>query len=111
LRGAVRVLNLAYEKAVSVRYTLNRWASCAEVAAAYQSAGPADGLTDRFVFLLPLGAGAEAGLEFAIRYRVAGAEYWDNNEGANYRLRGRQRVPPVTGLPQDPDSTAWIHFI
>ncbi|NXV73227.1 PPR3E phosphatase, partial [Atlantisia rogersi] len=54
LRGAVRVLNLAYEKAVSVRYTLNRWASCAEVAAAYQSAGPADGLTDRFAFLLPL---------------------------------------------------------
>ncbi|KAM6123601.1 protein phosphatase 1 regulatory subunit 3E-like [Phoenicopterus ruber ruber] len=114
LRGAVRVLNLAYEKAVSVRYTLNRWASCAEVPAAYQPAGPADGLTDRFTFLLPLGAAAaaaEATLEFAVRYRVAGAEYWDNNEGANYRLRGRQRVPPAVGPPQDPDSTAWIHFI
>ncbi|KAM6117848.1 protein phosphatase 1 regulatory subunit 3E-like [Pterocles gutturalis] len=114
LRGAVRVLNLAYEKAVSVRYTLNRWASCAEVPAAYQPSGPADGLTDRFVFLLPLGAAAAAAeptLEFAVRYRVAGAEYWDNNEGANYRLRGRPRVPPAAGLPQDPDSTAWIHFI
>ncbi|NWS53704.1 PPR3E phosphatase, partial [Chunga burmeisteri] len=112
LRGAVRVLNLAYEKAVSVRYTLNSWASCAEVPAAYQPVGPADGLTDRFAFLLPLGAVAsEATLEFAVRYRVAGAEYWDNNEGANYRLRGRQRVPPAAGLPQDPDSTAWIHFI
>uniref|UniRef100_A0A8B9N6I3 CBM21 domain-containing protein n=1 Tax=Accipiter nisus TaxID=211598 RepID=A0A8B9N6I3_9AVES len=114
LRGAVRVLNLAYEKAVSVRYTLNAWASCAEVPAAYQPAGPADGLTDRFAFLLPLGAAAaaaEAALEFAVRYRVAGAEYWDNNEGKNYRLRGRQRVPPAAGPPQDPDSTAWIHFI
>uniref|UniRef100_A0A8C8AB39 Protein phosphatase 1 regulatory subunit 3E n=1 Tax=Otus sunia TaxID=257818 RepID=A0A8C8AB39_9STRI len=112
LRGAVRVLNLAYEKAVSVRYTLNAWASCAEVPAAYQPAGPADGLTDRFAFFLPLGAAAaEATLEFAVRYRVAGAEYWDNNQGANYRLRGRQRIPPATGPPQDPDSTAWVHFI
>ncbi|XP_042653685.1 protein phosphatase 1 regulatory subunit 3E-like [Tyto alba] len=111
LRGAVRVLNLAYEKAVSVRYTLNGWASCAEVPAAYQPPGPADGLTDRFAFLLPLVAASEAELEFAVRYRVAGAEYWDNNEGANYRLRGRQRVPPAAGPPQDPDSTAWIHFI
>ncbi|KAM6057734.1 protein phosphatase 1 regulatory subunit 3E [Chlamydotis macqueenii] len=111
LRGAVRVLNLAYEKAVSVRYTLNRWASCAEVPAAYQPPGPADGLTDRFAFLLPLAAtSAEATLEFAVRYRVAGSEYWDNNGGANYRLRGRQRVPPAA-LTQDPDSTAWIHFI
>ncbi|XP_068812155.1 protein phosphatase 1 regulatory subunit 3E [Struthio camelus] len=116
LRGAVRVLNLAYEKAVSVRYTLNRWASCAEVPAAYQPSGPADGLTDRFSFHLPLGAAAaaaaEASLEFAVRYRVAGAEYWDNNEGANYRLRGRPRSPAAAAcLPGDPDSTAWIHFI
>ncbi|NWX62735.1 PPR3D phosphatase, partial [Promerops cafer] len=114
LRGAVRVLNLAYEKVVSVRYTLNGWVSCAEAAATYQPPGPADGITDRFAFLLPLGAAAAAAettLEFAVRYRVAGAEYWDNNEGKNYRLRGRQRVPVAAGPPQDPDSSAWIHFI
>ncbi|NXF20264.1 PPR3D phosphatase, partial [Rhodinocichla rosea] len=114
LRGAVRVLNLAYEKVVSVRYTLNGWASCAEAAATYQPPAPADGISDRFAFLLPLGAAATAAettLEFAVRYRVAGAEYWDNNEGKNYRLRGRQRVPPAAGPPQDPDSSAWIHFI
>lgn len=113
LRGAVRVLNLAYEKAVSVRYTLNRWASCAEVPAAYQPHGPPDGSTDRFAFHLPLGAAvaADATLEFAVRYRVAGAEYWDNNGGSNYRLRGRPPSPAALCLPQDPDSTAWIHFI
>ncbi|NWZ94287.1 PPR3E phosphatase, partial [Nesospiza acunhae] len=109
---AVRVLNLAYEKVVSVRYTLNGWANCAEAAATYQPPAPADGISDRFAFLLPLGAAAaETTLEFAVRYRVAGAEYWDNNEGKNYRLRGRQRVPPAAGPPQDPDSSAWIHFI
>uniref|UniRef100_A0A8C3BW37 Protein phosphatase 1 regulatory subunit 3E n=1 Tax=Cairina moschata TaxID=8855 RepID=A0A8C3BW37_CAIMO len=113
LRGAVRVLNLAYEKAVSVRYTLNRWASCAEVPATYQPHGPPDGSTDRFAFHLPLGAAvaADATLEFAVRYRVAGAEYWDNNGGSNYRLRGRPPSPAALCPPQDPDSTAWIHFI
>uniref|UniRef100_A0A8B9GEG7 CBM21 domain-containing protein n=1 Tax=Amazona collaria TaxID=241587 RepID=A0A8B9GEG7_9PSIT len=99
LRGAVRVLNLAYEKAVSVRYTLNSWASCTEVPAVYQA------FTDSFTFLLPLG------VALAIRYCIAGAKYWDNNEGKNYRLRGQQHGLPATGLLQDPDSSAWIHFI
>ncbi|XP_039209408.1 protein phosphatase 1 regulatory subunit 3E-like [Crotalus tigris] len=108
LRGAVRVLNLAYEKSVSVRYSLNRWASCNEVPAAYlpPPAAAPDGRTDRFAFHLPVGAGTTL-LEFAVRYRVAGAEYWDNNEGHNYKLRGRQRPDG-----REPDGGgAWIHFI
>ncbi|NWH75247.1 PPR3E phosphatase, partial [Piaya cayana] len=108
LRGAVRVLNVAYEKAVSVRYTLDAWGSCAELPAAYQPPAPAGGDTDRFAFLLPLPAAAAA-VEFAVRYRVAGAEYWDNNGGDNYRLRERQRPPPAP--PHDPDGSSWIHFI
>uniref|UniRef100_A0A8D2LED7 CBM21 domain-containing protein n=1 Tax=Varanus komodoensis TaxID=61221 RepID=A0A8D2LED7_VARKO len=113
LRGAVRVLNLAYEKSVSVRYTLNRWASCNEVPATYlppPAAGhAADGLTDRFAFHLPVGAGTTL-LEFALRYRVADAEYWDNNDGHNYKLRGRRRPPAASG--HEPDGGgAWIHFI
>ncbi|XP_054856899.1 protein phosphatase 1 regulatory subunit 3E-like [Eublepharis macularius] len=113
LRGAVRVLNLAYEKAVSVRYTLNRWASSNEVPAAYlppPASGHAaadGGLTDRFAFHLPVGAGTTF-LEFALRYRVAGTEYWDNNDGHNYKLRARQRTPAASCL--EPDG-AWIHFI
>uniref|UniRef100_A0A672TEV0 CBM21 domain-containing protein n=1 Tax=Strigops habroptila TaxID=2489341 RepID=A0A672TEV0_STRHB len=119
LRGAVRVLDLAYEKAVSVRYTLNSWASCAEVPAAYQAPGPADGITDRFAFLLPLGvaAAAKATLEFAVRYRIAGAEYWDNNEGKNYRLWGQQlgptspsRRPSLIPFKQSPAPViGWVH--
>ncbi|XP_067327134.1 protein phosphatase 1 regulatory subunit 3E-like [Anolis sagrei] len=111
LRGSVRVLNLAYEKAVSVRYTLNRWASCSEVTATFQapsssSSASSDGTTDRFAFLLPVGPGTTQ-LEFALRYRVDGAEFWDNNGGKNYRMRGRQRTPAASG--NEPD--AWIHFI
>ncbi|XP_077166646.1 protein phosphatase 1 regulatory subunit 3E-like [Paroedura picta] len=111
LRGAVRVLNVAYEKSVSVRYTLNRWASCNEVPAAYLPPTPtaADGLTDRFAFLLPVGAAATA-LEFALRYRVAGAEYWDNNDGHNYKLRARPRPSDAAGA-EPGGGGAWIHFI
>ncbi|XP_061450262.1 protein phosphatase 1 regulatory subunit 3E-like [Rhineura floridana] len=113
LRGAVRVLNLAYEKSVSVRYTLNRWASCNEVPATYLPPPPAghagDGLTDRFAFHLPVGEGTTL-LEFAVRYCVADTEYWDNNDGHNYKLRGRQR--PAAAPGQEPDAGgAWIHFI
>ncbi|XP_070617779.1 protein phosphatase 1 regulatory subunit 3E-like [Erythrolamprus reginae] len=109
LRGAVRVLNLAYEKSVSVRYTLNRWASCNEVPAAYLPPPGAaqDARTDRFAFHLPVGAGTTL-LEFAVRYRVADTEYWDNNDGHNYKLRGRQRPD---GGPEPDGGGAWIHFI
>ncbi|XP_062997401.1 protein phosphatase 1 regulatory subunit 3E-like [Elgaria multicarinata webbii] len=114
LRGAVRVLNVAYEKSVSVRYTLNRWASCNEVPAAYQpppppAGHPAPALTDRFAFHLPVGAGTTL-LEFAVRYRVADAEYWDNNDGHNYKLRGRQRPAGASGH-EPGGGGAWIHFI
>ncbi|XP_077787857.1 protein phosphatase 1 regulatory subunit 3E-like [Podarcis muralis] len=107
LRGAVRVLNVAYEKQVSVRYTLNRWASCNEVPAAYLPPPP-NGHSDRFAFHLPVGAGTTL-LEFAVRYRVADAEYWDNNDGHNYRLRARQRPAAASG--HEPGAGAWIHFI
>ncbi|XP_078236557.1 protein phosphatase 1 regulatory subunit 3E-like [Pogona vitticeps] len=115
LRGAVRVLNLAYEKRVSVRYTLNRWASCHEVPAAYQPPPGPDGgggLGDRFVFHLPVDAGT-TGLEFAVRYCVAGAEFWDNNDGRNYKLRARHPRPPPDGSEPGGGGGggAWIHFI
>ncbi|XP_053126521.1 protein phosphatase 1 regulatory subunit 3E-like [Hemicordylus capensis] len=113
LRGAVRVLNVAYEKAVSVRYTLNRWASCNEVPASYLPLPPPvagqGGLTDRFAFHLPVGAGTTL-LEFAVRYRVADTEYWDNNDGNNYKLRGRQR-PAASSGHEPGGGGAWIHFI
>ncbi|XP_078524518.1 protein phosphatase 1 regulatory subunit 3E-like [Lissotriton helveticus] len=106
--GLVRVVNESYEKTVTVRYSLDRWASAADCAASYLP-GSSDRHTDRFSFKLVTPSLLEKGglLEFAIRYCVCGAEYWDNNEGHNYKVRShRLRVSP----PRDCDS-AWIHFI
>ncbi|XP_029463999.1 protein phosphatase 1 regulatory subunit 3E-like [Rhinatrema bivittatum] len=111
LSGLVRVLNVSYEKTVAVRYSLDRWATCTEAAAFYQlgPSGSSERATDTFSFRLVAPALLERGgtLEFAIRYCVAGVEFWDNNDGANYKVRSHKlRVSP----PGDLES-AWIHFI
>ncbi|XP_042294741.1 protein phosphatase 1 regulatory subunit 3E-like [Sceloporus undulatus] len=112
LRGAVRVLNLAFQKEVSVRYSLDRWASALEIPASYQphSLGPE---TDRFAFRLPISSAGTPTptLDFALRYRLPGAEFWDNNRGENYRLRARTRASAREGEAPAPDANAWIHFI
>jgi len=39
-----------------------------------------------------------AAVEFAVCYQVAGnAEYWDNNEGSNYRIEWRENRPESSG--------------
>uniref|UniRef100_UPI00398E95BB protein phosphatase 1 regulatory subunit 3E n=1 Tax=Pristiophorus japonicus TaxID=55135 RepID=UPI00398E95BB len=85
--GTVRVSNLAYEKQVVVRYTLNQWTSSVDIAASYTAQAP-DGQTDFFSFKLVTPVFLDVGgtLQFAIRYTVAGQEYWDNNGGSNYQL-------------------------
>lgn len=74
--GTVRVLNLAYAKQVSVRFTTDGWRTSKTVEASY--------LRDQlWGFELSPVTGT---VELAVRYRVAGREYWDNNDGTNYRL-------------------------
>ncbi|KAI5093318.1 protein phosphatase 1 regulatory subunit 3D [Silurus meridionalis] len=90
ITGTVQVLNLAFEKQVSVRYSFTDWKSSTECKAFWVSAVHRENLqSDVFRFRLPvppfiLKPGAE--LEFAICYRVLGAEFWDNNDGHNYKL-------------------------
>ncbi|XP_039354690.1 LOW QUALITY PROTEIN: protein phosphatase 1 regulatory subunit 3E [Mauremys reevesii] len=109
--GTLRVLNLAYEKRVSVRYTWDGWASYREAPAAYAgpSAGPPPGPpSDRFAFRLPLPPGGA--LEFALRCHVGGQELWDNNGGQNYILRAGGRGGELPSPPRDGDR-GWIHFL
>ncbi|XP_042563628.1 protein phosphatase 1, regulatory subunit 3Da isoform X2 [Clupea harengus] len=92
--GIVQVLDLAFEKEVSVRYSFTAWKSCTETRAFWVSHKHLDDTThtlgcDTFHFHLPvppflLQHGAL--LEFAVCYKVLGTECWDNNEGQNYRL-------------------------
>uniref|UniRef100_A0A673W8I5 Protein phosphatase 1 regulatory subunit 3D n=1 Tax=Salmo trutta TaxID=8032 RepID=A0A673W8I5_SALTR len=84
--GTVQVLNLAFDKEVTIHYSFTNWRSSAETRACWVMEGPE---SDLFRFRLPvppfiLLPGVQ--LEFAVCYRVMGAEYWDNNDGNNYKL-------------------------
>ncbi|XP_055768336.1 protein phosphatase 1 regulatory subunit 3D-like [Salvelinus fontinalis] len=91
--GTVQVLNLAFNKEVTIHFSFTNWRSNGGTRACWvanlhrdQMEGPE---SDVFRFRLPvppfiLLPGAQ--LEFAVCYRVMGAEYWDNNDGNNYKL-------------------------
>lgn len=82
--GTIIVKNLAFEKKIKMRYTLNGWVSFREVEAHY--ANSCCGIADRFSFSLsvPNDFGLYQRLLFAISYKVDGQTYWDNNSGINY---------------------------
>ncbi|KAG8455412.1 hypothetical protein GDO86_001557 [Hymenochirus boettgeri] len=114
LWGTVRVLDLAYEKRVTVRYTVDGWNSYQETHALYAArlchGGPGHPGTDLFTFRLPLPSKDQSQapcLQFAIRYQVGAEEFWDNNGGRNYSL-----FSPETQLTSAQDAeNGWIHFI
>uniref|UniRef100_A0A674MZQ8 CBM21 domain-containing protein n=1 Tax=Takifugu rubripes TaxID=31033 RepID=A0A674MZQ8_TAKRU len=86
LSGIVRVLNLAFEKSVFLRYSLNNWITFMDSLASYVPCS-SDGVTDRFRFKIVTPTYLDSGgtLQFAIRYCVGGVEFWDNNNGNNYK--------------------------
>ena len=87
IAGTVKVRNLAFAKDVRVRYTLNEWRTYQDIWADYVP-DSSNGKTDRFQFrfTVPQDFRIADGIEFAIRYRVAGKEFWDNNSRRNYRI-------------------------
>ncbi|XP_054835153.1 protein phosphatase 1 regulatory subunit 3D [Eublepharis macularius] len=113
LNGTVWVVNVAFEKQVAVRYTFNHWRGQHEVSARWHSSAPGkDGQdhVDIFTFFLPIPPfllKVSSVVEFVVRYRVNGQEYWDNNGGKNYSLTCRSH--PLK-MPRECEES-WIHFI
>lgn len=113
LSGTIQVLNVAFEKQVSVRYTFNEWESLHEVYAHWNQSIPEKNGQDQvdvFTFFLPVPPfllQLSTLVQFAARYQVNGQEYWDNNRGKNYTLTCRTH--PLK-LPRECEES-WIHFI
>ena len=82
IRGVIRVANISYHKEVTVRWTHDHWRAYHDTNAVFSAN---DGHTDRFTFELP--ANGED-IEFSLRYKCNGAEYWDSNRGKNYVVEG-----------------------
>ncbi|KAH9057045.1 putative phosphatase regulatory subunit-domain-containing protein [Lactarius deliciosus] len=96
IEGIVRVRNIAFEKWVAVRFTLDKWQTTSEVTARYKESLD-DGAVDRFMFSIKLtdvlSRAEEKTLFIAVRYSVAGREIWDNNNGRNYQVRVVREKP------------------
>ncbi|KAM9445209.1 protein phosphatase 1, regulatory subunit 3Da [Clarias gariepinus] len=113
--GIVQVVNLDFEKEVIIRYSFTNWKSCAETKAYWIASKYLEGFStgcsfDSFRFHLPvppfiLHPGAV--LEFAICYKVKGTQFWDNNEGQNYKLVCQSYKIPVPKECED----SMIHFV
>ncbi len=90
LQGTVRVRNIAFEKWIAVRFTLDKWQTTSEVTARYEESFQ-NGTFDRFTFSIKLAdvlsRAEEKTLDLSVRYSVAGREIWDNNSGRNYQVR------------------------
>ncbi|KAM8863971.1 protein phosphatase 1, regulatory subunit 3Da [Spinachia spinachia] len=114
--GITQVLNVDFEKDVIARYTFTDWKSCTETKASWVSTITKTGereegqvSCDTFRFHLPVPPFLQPGavLQFAIRYKVCGAEYWDNNDGENYKLICHNYKLSVPKECED----SMVHFI
>ena len=84
-KGKVRVLNLCFEKSVTVRWSRDSWKNYFHTTAKYfEEKANTNHASDCFIFYLPCESGC---IEFAIHYETNGSEYWDNNGGRNYQIR------------------------
>ena len=86
--GVVWVTNIDYVKEVAVRFTLDDWNSFRDVWGYYLDSN-VDKKTEQFGFRVTIPLDFQVGLtmQFAVRYCVAGYEFWDNNIGRNYHLQ------------------------
>lgn len=78
LFGSVVVWDYPGAKSVTVVYTTDGWATTHT-----SDAGPGPSPYGAWAFLIPLPADADR-VEYAVRYRVAGVDFWANNGGKNY---------------------------
>ncbi|KAI8992253.1 putative phosphatase regulatory subunit-domain-containing protein [Pilobolus umbonatus] len=81
VQGSVMVENLAYEKTVVIRYSLDDWDSYEEVKGVYVSSQDSQ---DEFSFeIYPQ---SSYSIDLAVQYQVNQRVYWDNHDGDNYHL-------------------------
>lgn len=101
--GSIAVANLAFQKQVTCRFTLDYWKTVSEVSAEYShEIRPRQGplAHDRFTFAIKLSdmANLESKtLFFCVRYSVNGEELWDNNASTNFQVDFRKRHLPQKG--------------
>uniref|UniRef100_A0A3Q3WCU7 Protein phosphatase 1 regulatory subunit n=1 Tax=Mola mola TaxID=94237 RepID=A0A3Q3WCU7_MOLML len=88
LAGTIKVKNVSFEKSVKLRVTFDTWKSHTDIDCEYMKDTYPSSYSDTFSFhvSLPDELRPHERVEFAICYEVDGCEYWDSNQGNNYRI-------------------------
>ncbi|XP_041091059.1 protein phosphatase 1 regulatory subunit 3B-like [Polyodon spathula] len=88
LMGTVKVKNLAFEKSVKLRVTFNTWKSFLDHQCQYVNDIYTGSDRDTFSFKLdlPHNIPPHECIEFALCYTTNGKDYWDSNQGQNYKV-------------------------
>ncbi|XP_043951985.1 protein phosphatase 1 regulatory subunit 3B isoform X2 [Gambusia affinis] len=86
--GTVKVKNVSFEKSVMLRVTFDSWKSHTDVGCEYVKDTYPTSFSDTFSFevSLPAEMWPNEQVQFAVCYKVSGTEYWDSNQGQNYRI-------------------------
>ncbi|KAF8684550.1 Carbohydrate/starch-binding module (family 21) [Rhizoctonia solani] len=108
LHGTILVRNVAFGKTIVVRYTTDNWETASEINASYSSSlppgivpGSIDASWDKFTFTIKLDdierSLPDRTLFCVVKYDAHGVgEWWDNNQGQNYRVEFER--PESNGL-------------
>lgn len=98
LIGNVACANIAFQKWVVARFTLDYWKTTSEVVCEFNNDVRKKQLNDgydRFSFNIKLADQAHLETKrmlICIRYNVAGQEHWDNNNSMNYQIEFVKKV-------------------
>lgn len=102
--GRVRVRNIAFSKCVAIRFTFDSWQTTSEVIGRYVESINSE--FDKFSFTIRLydllARIEDKTLVMAIRYSVAGQDFWDNNNGRNY-MAAFTMSTAAEAVPVSPD--------
>lgn len=120
--GTVKVKNMSYSKEVFVRVTYNRWDAYEDYPCTYVPSGM-EGTsvydlydTFSFSFVVAPDAAKTGCVEFCVGFRCEGLEYWDNNQGLNYKLQASAaKTKSASPLPKFEDAftariDTWTEF-
>jgi hypothetical protein len=116
LVGIVGCLNVAFEKLVVARFTLDHWKTSSEVVAGYHDSILKDRSTDGYdyfrfrVKLSKVGHLEAKTMLICVRYEVNGQEYWDNNNMMNYEVNFIRKAKPKS-MPRSRHDTAKHAFV
>lgn len=105
INGTIKVKNIAFDKEVFLRVTFDKWKTSKDIPASFSPSGvQSSSQFDTFSFTLcvPSSAAKFGAIEFCVCFKCNGTEYWDNNEGENYKLAAVKPKSPIDVVTSSP---------